>query len=84
LDDIVKQLPEWDGRVCSLLVTNATPRTMEIRALVSAEDSSQAWTLRCKVREQLIAFLQEEHPDCLPRVRTTIESSDGTVFPTRS
>ena len=42
------------------------------RALVSATDASKAWDLRCEVREKLIAFVQENHPDCLPRLRAAV------------
>ncbi len=48
---------------------HATEHTVELRALMSAEDSSRAWDLRCLVRERLIAFLQATSPRCLPRVR---------------
>jgi small-conductance mechanosensitive channel len=65
----------WDGRVWSLLVTNSTERTMEMRALVSAANSSKAWDLRCLVREQLVDFLQREYPHSLPKVR--LESNTG-------
>jgi small-conductance mechanosensitive channel len=67
----------WDGKVWGLQVTNASERTIEMRALMSAPDSSQAWNLRCYVREKLIAFLQREHPDCLPVIRAEIGSRDG-------
>ncbi len=67
----------WDGRVWSLLVTEATERTMEMRALVSAADSSKQWDLRCLVREQLIDFLQREYPESLPKVR--LESHAKTM-----
>ena len=53
-------------------VTNTTDRTVELRALVSAGDASAAWDLRCHVRENLIAYLQREHPTCLPRARTEV------------
>lgn len=59
----------WDRRVCNLQVTDATEKSMQIRALVSASDSGRAWDLRVHVREQLIAFLQREYPECLPQVR---------------
>jgi small-conductance mechanosensitive channel len=59
----------WDGRVWSLLVTDSRERTMEMRALVSAANSSKAWDLRCHVRERLVDFLQREYPDSLPKVR---------------
>ena len=69
LTRIVEASPHWDGKVAGLVVTNAKEYTLEIRALVSAVDSSKAWNLRCEVREKLIAFLQREYPQCLPRLR---------------
>lgn len=66
--------PDWDGRVCGLQVTDTTERAVQLRALVSAQDASKAWDLRCTVREALIAYIQENHPACLPRLRTDIES----------
>ncbi|SMF97974.1 mechanosensitive ion channel family protein [Burkholderia singularis] len=66
---IVADAPEWDGRVHVLQVTDATERSMQLRALVSARDSSLAWDLRCRVREGLIAFIQQHYPECLPRDR---------------
>jgi small-conductance mechanosensitive channel len=63
----------WDGKVCVLQVTNATEHVIELRALMSAPDSSQAWNLRCHVREKLIAFLQERYPQSLPRSRVALQ-----------
>jgi len=37
--------------------------------LVSAENSSKTWELRCLVREKLIDFIQQNYPDKLPRLR---------------
>jgi small-conductance mechanosensitive channel len=62
----------WDGQTYNMQVTNATPDTIEVRVLVSARNSSQAWDLRCKVREKLIAHLQECYPDSLPRTRVSL------------
>jgi small-conductance mechanosensitive channel len=62
----------WDGKVWALQVTNASDRTMELRALMSAPGSSTAWDLRCHVREKLIAFLQQHYPESLPRTRGEI------------
>jgi len=77
LKKIAEACDEFDGRVCVLQVTNAGPTTIELRALVSAGDSPSCWDLRCKVREKLIAYLQAEFPECLPRVRAEIEKGDG-------
>ncbi len=60
---------EWDGKVWGVQVTNATDRTMEIRALMSAADSGAAWNLRCEMREKLIDFIQKKYPESLPRLR---------------
>ncbi len=59
----------WDGEAWSVLVTGADERTITVRALFSAPDSSVAWSLRCLVREKLITFLQEKHPEALPTAR---------------
>jgi len=72
LQRILQDSPLWDRRVGSLLVTNATERTMELRALMSASDASNVWSLRCEVREKLIDFIQKNYPDALPKVRAEI------------
>jgi small-conductance mechanosensitive channel len=63
----------WDGKVNVLQVTDTTEHTVQVRALASAGDASLAWDLRCEVREKLIRFLQENHPDSLPRYRVMSE-----------
>jgi small-conductance mechanosensitive channel len=72
LHKILTASENWDGKVCVLQVTNATDRTMEIRALMSASDASIAWTLRCEVREKLIEFIKSEYPQALPKVRAEL------------
>ena len=62
----------WDGKAWGLQVTNASEHTLELRALMSAPGSSAAWDLRCYVREKLVAFLQQHHPQSLPRTRGEI------------
>lgn len=64
----------WDRKVCVLQVTDATERTVQLRALVSASSSSAAWDLRCLVREKLLRYIQERHPHSLPRARTELEA----------
>ncbi|HKK61661.1 MAG TPA: mechanosensitive ion channel domain-containing protein [Bacteroidales bacterium] len=73
LTRILKSDSNWDGKVNNLQVTNSTEKTVEIRALMSANDSPTAWDLRVNVREQLIKFLQKNYPDCLPRTRIAIK-----------
>jgi small-conductance mechanosensitive channel len=70
LKRFVKDRPEWDGKVVGVQVTDATNRTIELRALVSSADSSLNWDLRCAVREHLLGFLQRlDGGAYLPRVR---------------
>jgi len=64
----------WDGKVNALQVTDAKEHTLELRALASAADASLAWDLRCEIREQLLAFIQREYPDSLPRLRASLET----------
>jgi small-conductance mechanosensitive channel len=75
LRHILESTDLWDGRVCVLQVTAADEKSIELRALMSAEDSSKAWDLRCYVREKLITFMQERFPESLPRIRVQSEST---------
>lgn len=59
----------WDQKVEVVHVTECTERTMQVRLLMSAGNSPDAWELRCEVRERLITYLQRNYPECLPRVR---------------
>lgn len=68
LRDVLRDCPAWDGRDYGLVVTDSTPSTMEVRALVTAKDADDLWTVRVTVREQLIRWLSEQHPYALPRV----------------
>ncbi|MET9443898.1 mechanosensitive ion channel domain-containing protein [Streptomyces sp. NPDC006610] len=70
LRDILRQCPAWDGRTYGLDVTDTTPNTMEVRALVTAKDADDIWSARVTVREQMIGWLVKEHPYALPRVNT--------------
>ncbi len=73
LTRIVQNDDNWDRKVNVLQVTNASDKIMEIRALVSAENSPSAWNLRVNVREKLIAFMQKNYPGSLPRTRISVD-----------
>jgi|SRR5580700_588507 small-conductance mechanosensitive channel len=59
----------WRGEVCVLQASDASEHTVQLRALMDARNSSDAWDLRCLVREKLIEYLQNNHPESLPRYR---------------
>jgi small-conductance mechanosensitive channel len=72
LQSVLEASPHWDRKVSGIQVTDANDRTVEIRALMSATDSSALWNLRCEVRERLIDYLQREFPDSLARLRADV------------
>lgn len=53
----------WDGRECSMQVTDALGGMVRIRAVVSARSSGDLWDLRCLVREDFVTFLHADHPE---------------------
>jgi small-conductance mechanosensitive channel len=69
---ILKESELWNGNTAKLQVTNTSERTMELRALMSAA-VTDAWNLRCEVREKLIEFIQKNYPEGLPKIRTEIQ-----------
>ncbi len=66
---------KWDKKTWGLQVTDSSERTMTLRALMSAANASDAWDLRCEIREKLIAFVQEGYPGALPRLRGELKSA---------
>jgi len=65
----------WDERVGILQVTDATSGFVRVRILVSAADSAALFDLRCLIREELVGFLQQQHPQALPHLRWETMSS---------
>lgn len=68
---ILEASQEWDKRVNAVQVTNLSEHTMEVRCLMSAQNSGDAFNLRCIVREKMIAFIRENYPEAFPRMRFT-------------
>ncbi|RLP88408.1 mechanosensitive ion channel family protein [Micromonospora sp. CV4] len=69
----------WDGRVCVLQVTDATGGTVRVRALVSAADAGSLWDLRCLVREHLVAWIRDNRPTAMPRLRTELGDAGSNL-----
>lgn len=59
----------WDKRVNVVHVTDLSKGQKEIRLLMSARNSSQCFDLRAYVRENIIAFVNENYPNHLLRTR---------------
>ncbi len=75
LKQLCQNSKDWNGKVVSLQVIDCKESTVEVRATMSANSSGQVWNLRCTVREQMIDFLQREHPEALPRQRNELSTS---------
>lgn len=73
LEKVVKASGMWDGTAVGLQVTNLTERSMEVRCLMSAADSSTAFNLQCLVREEMMDWVREHYPTAFPTMRLAAE-----------
>ncbi|WP_159588445.1 mechanosensitive ion channel family protein [Chelativorans xinjiangense] len=76
-EEIVRASSLWDGETFALQVTDLRETTMEIRVLASGADSGDVFSLRCDIREQLIAFLADNYPHTLPRFRAEMNAGEA-------
>jgi small-conductance mechanosensitive channel len=76
LTEIVTASKLWDGNVVKLQVVEARESSLELRAIASARTSSDAFDLRCEIREKLIGWMQQEIPTALPRTRQEVVAAE--------
>lgn len=62
----------WDKRLCLIQVTDTNERAMQLRILVTSQDASKNWDLRCLIREGLIDYIRKNFPDYLPTIRAAV------------
>nr|WP_310587053.1 mechanosensitive ion channel domain-containing protein [uncultured Arsenicibacter sp.] len=67
--EIVEADPLWDKQVFAVQVTDTLQTCIQVRILVSAQDSPSAFDLRCHIREKIIEFLRDTYPQSLPQTR---------------
>lgn len=79
LEAILARTNLWDGRVKSVQVTDSTDTAMEIRVLISARNSSQAFDLRCFVREELIKYIVSLNPAYIGTNRLNVMPPNAIV-----
>lgn len=79
---ILKDTKLWNGRTAAFQVTDFTEHAMQLRAIMSANNASAAFDLRCLVRERLIAFLQQNYPESLPlnRAQLSVHDRETSLF----
>ena len=68
--ELIKENPLWDKNSAELMVTNTDAQTIEIRATFSSKNAATGWKLRCSIREDLVSYMQKNHPTALPKYRT--------------
>lgn len=71
----------WGGKVCVLQVSQCEQTVLQLRALMDARNSGDAWDLRCLVREKLIEFIQKNYPGSLPRYRGDFATTSSERTP---
>jgi small-conductance mechanosensitive channel len=81
LTRILKANKLWDGKVSAIHVTAVKEQSVELRALVSAPDSGSLFELQCHVREKLVEWLRDRHPESLPHIRRLDAKRNGTPAP---
>lgn len=83
LNRLLAETDLWDHRVGILQVTDAVGGVVRLRALASAVDAPTLFDLRCYLREGLVAWLQSNAPEGLPRTRleTMARSATPAVTP---
>jgi hypothetical protein len=62
-------------------VINVSERTMKVRVLVTASDSGRNSDLCSEMREKLIGWMRQEHPQFLPRRQTEAIGEDYHELP---
>lgn len=67
--------PKWDKRRMAAQVTAATTDSLELRLVMSAQDSGSAFDLRCDIREALLAWIRDNQPLAFVRHRTENNTS---------
>lgn len=69
LTEICEESDLWDKEKMNIQVTESKGQTITVRAVASSSNSLRAWDLRCLIREKMITWLQQEHPEALPSDR---------------
>ncbi|WP_306118865.1 MULTISPECIES: mechanosensitive ion channel family protein [unclassified Roseitalea] len=81
MTELVENSPYWDGQAVVLQVTDMDKDTMTLRGLMSSRTAPQSWDMRCEIREKLLAWLQAEYPQSLPRLRGDFRLDDAAGRP---
>lgn len=67
--EYVRNSEMWNKNIATFQVTDCKEHTLELRGLISANDSPTLWNLRCEIREKLINYIVSTYPSSLPTTR---------------
>ena len=67
--ELVDKKKRDNAKVANVQITNTSPQGIEVRILVNSDSISTTSAMCADLREQIIAFLLQEHPEALPRAR---------------
>jgi small-conductance mechanosensitive channel len=66
---ILEESRLWDRGRWQLQLVDMTPQAVVVQMRAWAPDAASAWDLRCELREGLLDFVRDQHPQWLPRTR---------------
>lgn len=75
--ELLKSSELWDGRAGSVAVTGSQGGHVTVRLLLSTSNSDDQASLIYLVREEMVTWLQREHPEALPTSRVLLPTSDA-------
>ena len=70
--ELVSEMKQDNAKVTSVQVTNMSAEAIEVHILVNSNSAATTGNVSADLREKLIAFLQREYPEALPRRRNEI------------
>jgi small-conductance mechanosensitive channel len=70
---LAERHPLWDRQTNIVQVTGSGPDAVTVRVLLSARNASDAFDLRCDIREGVLRHLREAQPGALPRLRVAAD-----------
>ena len=81
--EIVAAAKRDNAKVVNVQVINTSAVAIEVRVLVNSDTAATTADVCADLREKLIAFLRQEHPEALPRQRNQIIDACRANMPAR-
>jgi small-conductance mechanosensitive channel len=70
--ELVEKTKQDNATVVNVQVTNTSRDAIELRVLVNSDSTNTTSNVCADLREKLVAFLHQQHPEALPRRRNEI------------